>query len=302
MRPDLRWWFVALCVFWGGTWLAVKVGVAQSPPLLVACTRAILSGVAMSALAGWARVGEVLRAGRGRIVLVALLCVTLSFAAVFWGTARLSTGVSAIANNATMPIGLLLFGCLLREESATRRQVAGIALGIAGLALLFARRTGGRFDGEAIAGLTVVVAGALAYCLGSVLARPLLRTLAPMAVGGTQMLVGGVALVPVALLAEQPGVAELQSLAAPAALLGMAWMVLAGGVGATFIYLRLVRDWGPARAGMYAFVTPIIATALGVVFLDERLGVVELAGAALLLAGAALVIAAPLRAVRVVQP
>ncbi len=291
MRTDLRWWFAALCLFWGGTWLAVKVGVSQSPPLLVACVRAIVSGLAMTAIAGVADVGHVLRVGRGRIVLVALLCVTVSFAAVFWGTARLSTGVSAIANNATMPIGLLLFGCLLREETASRRQVLGIALGVVGLALLFARRTDGRFDAEAIAGLAVVVVGALAYCLGSVLARPLLRTAAPMAVGGTQMLLGGIALLPVVALVERPGADELLSLVTPPSLMGMTWMVLAGGVGATFIYLRLVRDWGPARAGMYAFVTPIIATVLGVVFLQERLGLLEVAGAALLLSGAALVIA-----------
>jgi drug/metabolite transporter (DMT)-like permease len=201
--------------------------------------------------------------------------------------------VAAIANNATMPIGLLLFGCLLREESVSRRQVLGIAIGIAGLALLFARRTDGRFDTEAIAGLIVVVLGALAYCLGSVLARPLLRTTAPMAVGAAQMLLGGLALVPVVWVLERPAQGQLVSLLAPAPLLGMAWMVLAGGVGATFIYLRLIRDWGPSRAGMYAFVTPIIATALGVVVLHERLGLVEIAGAVLLLSGAALVITSP---------
>lgn len=290
MTIDNRLWFLALCVFWGGTWLAVKMTVSEAPPILVACTRAILSGMAMLAIAGpraaWVLVARAPR----RVVQVALLTTSLSFAAVFWGTARLSTGVSAIVNNATIPIGLLVFGRLLREETVSRRQVLGIALGIVGLALLFARRTGGRLDTSAIAGLVGVVFGALAYCLGSVLARPLLRTASPLSVGALQMLIGGVALVPVVWLLEQPTVAQLVTLLAPAPLLGIGWMVVAGGIGATFIYLRLIRDWGPTRAGMYAFVTPIIATALGVLVLHERLGVIEIVGAAVLLSAAALVI------------
>jgi drug/metabolite transporter (DMT)-like permease len=191
----------------------------------------------------------------------------------------------------------LLFGVLLREEAASRRQVVGIALGIAGLGLLFARRTGGRFDTGAIAGLAVAIAGALAYCLGSVLARPLLRTSTPSAVAASQLLLGGLATIPVVGLLEAPSASEMASLLAPAPLFGMVWMVFAGGVGATFIYMRLVRDWGPSRAGMYAFVTPIIATALGAIVLGERLGPMEVVGAVFMLSGAALVITAPRRIV-----
>jgi drug/metabolite transporter (DMT)-like permease len=73
----------------------------------------------------------------------------------------------------------------------------------------------------------------------------------------------------------------------------MAWLVVAGGVAGMTIYLRLIRDWGPTRAGMYAFVAPIVATALGAVFLGERLGWLELAGAVLMLGAAALVLPAP---------
>ena len=289
MTVDNRLWFVALCVFWGGMWLAVKMSVTEAPPMAVACARAIASGVVMLALAGLRPARVLLAAGAGRVVLVALL-TTFSYAIVFWGTARLSTGVAAIANNATIPIGMLVFGLLLHEETIARRQVVGIALGIAGLGLLFARRAGGPLDGAAAAGLCAVVAGSLAFCLGSVLARPLLRRASALALGGLQMLIGGLALVPVVAALEQPTATQLASLLRPVPLAGIAWMVLAGGVGATFIYLRLVRDWGPARTSMYAFVTPLIATALGALVLGERLGALEGAGAAVMLAGAALVL------------
>lgn len=290
MTIDARLWFLALCLFWGGTWLAVKMTVAEVPPMLVACTRAIVSGIAMLAIAGVPTAWRLLASAPWRVTLVALLTTTINFAAVFWGTARLSTGIAAIVNNATVPIGLLLFGYLLREETISRRQVAGIVLGVVGLGLLFARRSGGTLDASAIAGLVADAGGTLAYCLGSVLARPLLRTSSPMALGALQMAIGGVATVPVVLLFEQPTEAQFAALLDPVPLLAIGWMVVAGGVGATFIYLRLIRDWGPARAGMYAFVTPIIATLLGAIVLGERLGTMEIAGAVVLLSAAAMVI------------
>ena len=76
----------------------------------------------------------------------------------------------------------------------------------------------------------------------------------------------------------------------PVFVASLAWTALAGGAAALVIYLRLMRDWGPTRAGMYAFVTPIVATALGALVLGERLGALEIAGALTLLAAAALVL------------
>jgi drug/metabolite transporter (DMT)-like permease len=287
---DHRLAFFALCVFWGGTWLAVKIAVIDVSPLLVACARALVSGLAMLAIAGIGPVAQIVRKAPWRVALVGILTATINFAAVFWGAARVSTGVAAIVGNATVPIALLLFGCLLREETISRRQVAGIVLGVVGLSLLFARRTGGSADGAAIAGIIAIVGGTLAYGLGSVLARPLLRMASPMTLGALQMAIGGIALVPLVWLVERPDAAQFRVLLTPAPLLSIGWMVIAGGIGATVIYLRLIRDWGPSRTSMYAFVTPIIATLLGVVVLHERLGVQEIAGAAVLLSAVALVI------------
>jgi drug/metabolite transporter (DMT)-like permease len=69
-------------------------------------------------------------------------------------------------------------------------------------------------------------------------------------------------------------------------------MAVAGGVVGATIYLRLMRDWGPTRSGMYAFVAPLIATVLGALVLGERLGALEAGGGALMLAAAALVLPA----------
>lgn len=280
--------FAVLCLAWGSQWLALKIGVADLPPLAFAAVRSVLAGTLMALLAGPREVAALVRAAPGAVLATAVLTNTLTYAGLYWGTSQVSAGLAAIVNNALMPVGLFVFGLALREETYSRRRVAGVALGAVGLALLFLRRSGATLDAAGIAGIAAVVGGTLASCLGAVRSRPLLRRSPPIAVGSAQMLVGGIVLVPLAAAMDAPGGATLAAFLAPVPLAALAWMTVVGGVVGMTAYLRLIRDWGPARAGLYAFVSPIVATALGAAVLGERLGPLEVAGGAVMLAAAAL--------------
>jgi len=282
--------FALLCIVWGASWLAMKVAMAEIPPFTFSVARSLLAGLALVAFAGAAGALDVLKRAPGRMLAVAALTNTITYAGLYWGTARVSSGIAAIVNNALMPIGLLAFGLAFREESFSRRRLAGIVLGAVGLALLFARRTGSADDVGQLAGIAAVAGGTLAYCLGSVWSRPLLRGASPIAVGIVQMFAGGLMLLPLAWLAERPGVEVAAAFLRPAPLAAMLFLALASGAAGIVIYLRLIRDWGPTRAGMYAFVSPLIAVVLGAVLLGERLGPMEWLGGAAMLAAAALVL------------
>lgn len=284
--------FALLCLVWGSNWLVVKLAVADVPPLAFAAARSLVAGAVMLALAGPRNVLALVRAAPGATLATALLANTLTYAGLYWGTARVSTGVAAIVNNALMPMGLAAFGLALREEAFSARRVAGIALGAIGLGLLFYRRSDGALDVAAVAGIAALTGGTLAYCLGSVLSRPLLSGATPMTVGAAQALAGGLMLVPAVATIEQSALALPATFAPPLAAAALAWLVLAGSVLGGTIYLRLIRDWGPSRAGMYAFVAPIVATLLGAAVLGERLGALEALGGAIMLAAAALVLPA----------
>ena len=97
-------------------------------------------------------------------------------------------------------------------------------------------------------------------------------------------------MVPIAALVEQPGPDLFATLARPVPLASLLWLSLAAGAAGLTIYLRLIRDWGPTRAGMYAFVSPLIAVVLGALVLGERLGPLEWIGGAAMLGAAALVL------------
>jgi drug/metabolite transporter (DMT)-like permease len=198
------------------------------------------------------------------------------------------SGLAAILNLALTPIGLFAIGLLHGTERWSGRQAAAILLGFAGLALLFwpklaGSQAGGGFDAE-LMGLVAIVAGTLGYCWGSVIGRPLLQRQAPLQMAGLTTCIGGILLLLLALAVEKVTPATLALYLRPEVLAAWAYLIVCGSFVAFTIYLRLLRDWGAAKAGMYAFVTPIVAAVTGWAALGERFGGPELAGMGVLLA------------------
>jgi len=113
-------------------------------------------------------------------------------------------------------------------------------------------------------GAAGVIAGCLCYTAGSVLARPLMRSLPPAQVAATTNLLGGLILLVLSLLFEPGARAALGGHWGTAAWLAWWYLLIPGSLGATTIYFLLVRDWGASRTGTYAFVSPVVAVLLGV--------------------------------------
>ena len=289
--------FATLCLVWGLTWWPTKVGAAHVPPILLAAARFTVAGALMLAWAGRDALA-VPRPAWPRLVATALLVNTGNYALLFWGIARAPTGLAAIVNFATIPVFSLVASRWLEGEPIDRRRIAAIALGTVGLALLFATRAAAAptAAGGEIAGLAAIALGTLLYCVGAVLARPLAAAIPVVALAGWQTLVGGAGLVVLSLVLEPVDAQSVLELGRWPTLPALVFLVAAGSLAGFTIYLRLLRDWGAFRAGLYAFVSPVIAVAVGVVVLDERFGWAEGAGGVLMFAAAAIALAsAPAR-------
>jgi drug/metabolite transporter (DMT)-like permease len=286
--------FVAVCLIWGATWIALKAGIAVVPPWIFAGTRFIAAGGALLAYVV-ARGGSlaIARADLGRLLLATVTLVVGCYALLFWGTLYISSGLSAVLNLATMPVALLAIGLLAGEETASRRKLAAIAFGTIGLAILFGPRIVGTSAGSArqIAGAAAVTGSAVSYAVGSVLARPLLRRYSAPLLSGHTIFFGGLALTALALAVEPGAWAALRFDWGREAWLGWLFLVLFGSLVAYTMYMRLLHDWGPVKAGTYAFISPIVAVLLGAVVFDERLSLVEGLGMAAMLVGAWLALA-----------
>lgn len=288
----LRFLFAILCLVWGTTWLAMKVGVASVPPGLFSGTRWTAAGLILLLWRGstgrsvWIR-----RRLLGRLVLVAVLMISLNATIQLYGLRHIASGLASVITSGMTPIALLGFSVAMGQERFSARQAGAIALGLCGILVLFGPGlVRGELGPAELLGATGVMVGCVCYCAGSVFARPLMRMLHPTHVAGVTNLIGGLVLLAFCLPFE-PGAWEAVSGSwGTAAWAAWLFLLLPGSLGATIIYFVLVRDWGASGAGTYAFVSPVIAVLLGMVLRDERLAATDVVGMALMLLAAGLVL------------
>jgi drug/metabolite transporter (DMT)-like permease len=184
------------------------------------------------------------------------------------------------------PLMLFVIGVALGVERFDRRKLIGVLVGIVGLVLLFwpELRTETRAEAWSLAAL---LTGTTVYCLGSVLSGRMLKGLDTVSVSGSVMLIGGIGLALLSAIFERVTPHTLSTLLEPAPLLSLLFLILGGSIVAFTLYLYLLRVWGPTRAGLFAFVSPVVALITGALALGERIDPLQALGAAVLIGAAA---------------
>ncbi|GAA2672401.1 DMT family transporter [Streptomyces aculeolatus] len=285
-RPLLDWRvrFTALSVVWGFSFLLIKVGTDGFAPLQVTLGRmAFGSAVLVAALA--LRRERLPRGARtwGHIAVAAFFINALPFSLFAYAELHISSSLAGICN-ATSPLWAMLLALVaLREDRPTRRRVAGLGLGFAGVLIVLGAWRG--FTGQDPLGTVLALAAAACYAVGWIYVR---RTLAGtghshLSIAGTQLLLG----------TAQLAVATALFTSAPTALPAgpVLAVVTLGALGtglAVLVQHGLVAEVGPTNAHTVTYVIPVIATAAGVALLGEELTWNTPVGAAVILAGAAL--------------
>lgn len=282
--------FLVMSLIWGATWIATKAGLAAVPPFFFGAARYILVSTVLVFVVRDLR--AVFGGGRAmRVIVSGALVVAGTYAFIYWGMQYVASGVSGVVNMSMNPVCLFALAILLGQERPSWRHALALVLGIGGLVLLFSGKATLTGDTMELWGATALVAGSLCYCVGSVLSRPLLDQLTPLQLTAAQGWVGAVGLSVLSLLAEPVSGATFSALLTPAPLAGLLFLVLGGTFIAYTIFLRLMRDWGASRAGLYSFVSPVVALILGALVFGEPLTWREMTGAAIMLVAAWIAIA-----------
>ena len=272
----------------------MKAGLAVVPPVLFGGTRFVVAGALLLGFqrARGNRIG-IAPGDLGRFAAMTLLMIVVPYSLLFWGARFVSSGLAAILDLAFMPACLLGIGALLGEERLTGVRAAGVVTGVCGLLILFgpkawaiqgaASRGSGR---EELLGGSAIVLSAVVYAWGSVRARALLRVYPSVQMAGLTMVCGGLAMGAGAVAFEPGARVALGGHWGGAAWAAWVFLVLFGSLVAYTAYLHLVLVWGTARAGAYAFVSPIVAVVLGVWVFGETVGIADAVGMVVMLAGA----------------
>ena len=230
--------FVLMSLIWGMTWLATKVGLAAVPPVFFGAARYVL----VSAVLLIAVRGALSAFGGGRLASVVLSGVLVNvgtYALLYWGMQFVASGVAGVVNMSMNPVFLFAFAILLGQERAGWRHLLALALGIAGLVILFSSKAS--FGGSAIEiwAAAAIVGASVSYSLGSVLSRPLLDQATPIQLTAAQGLVAAVGLSLLSLALEPVSTATFRALVSPLPLAGLLFMVFFG----TFVAYTIFSDW-----------------------------------------------------------
>lgn len=274
--------FVVLCLTWGTTWLAIRTGVTQVPPLWLAGTRFAVAG---ALLLGAARLlGQYTRPTRAQfraLLRMAALCIALCFGLIFWGETHVESGIAGVVVQGFVPIGLVGFAALLGRETVSGRAWTAVAVGVVGVTVIASRSFGDPSGRMFLLGLGAIVIGTLLYDLGSVQGDSVLGQLPAVAVSGWENLLGGLLLLPVSVALERDRITDAATWDSLEPWLAWLYLVVIGSAVGFTAYTYLLQTWGPVRTSAYAFITPVIALAAGTLLADERFSAEVLIGAGL---------------------
>src|SRR6266849_3047626 len=269
--------FAIIYLVWGSTFLAIRVGVREVPPFLLAAMRFLVAGLV---LYGWmiAR-GERSPSGRQwmSVSLIAVLIFVLDYGLVFWAEQRVPSGMAAVMLS-TIPLFTALSEIIfLRTQRLTLRLALALLIGIGGVVVLMSRAL--NVGGAPIdpVGAVALIIAAMRWSVSSALSRRLPLPASKVMSSGAQMLAGGVFLT---LTAAALG--EFRNFH-PSSVSRTAWfsllyLIVAGSIVAFTAYVWLIHHEAPTKVGTYAYVNPVVAVLVGYFLGGEALGLRTILG------------------------
>ena len=263
--------FATIYFVWGSTFLAIRIGVHEVPPFLLAAMRFTAAGII---LFGWtvAR-GERLPSARqwASICLIAALIFALDYGLLFWAEQRVASGVAAVMLS-IIPVFMALGEIvILKTQKLTLRLAAALLTGLGGVVVLVSHSLdlgGAPIDRlGALALLIAAVSWSIAAAFTRILPMPESKVMS----SGAQMLAGGIFLTITA-----AALGEFRNFNASAvsrgAWLALLYLTVFGSIIAFTAYTWLLHHESPMKVGTYAYVNPVIAVILGYFLGGEALG------------------------------
>jgi drug/metabolite transporter (DMT)-like permease len=270
---------IVLGAIWGSSYLFIKVGVRELSPAALIEIRLLCAIPLLVAFAAWRYgVHALVRAWRPAIVL-GVINAAIPFTLIAWGEKHVDSGVAAVANSSVPIFVAVLAVFFVPTEASSGWRLAGVLLGIVGVAILAGVHPAGGWMGAA--GTGAIVLASISYAGSNLYAGRRIAIGGPV-LAASSMVVAALVLLPLALATLPDHVPSWKPLGSAVAL----------GVGATALAqtlsYRMIRLYGSSRSVLVAYMLPAFALAYGAVFLAEPVTWQKLCGLVLILGGVGL--------------
>ncbi len=290
MKARLVW--LILCGIWGSTWLFIKLGLEDLPPITFAGIRFVISCAILFPLV-WVRHLALpkTRSDWFLVVGTGVMSFSLNYGLVFWAEQYITSGLAALLQAMLPAFGLILAHIHVPAERMTWVKIAGVVLGVFGVGVVFSNQLAisGRL---ALAGCVAMVLSAFFAAYSNVLVKTHGKNLNPAVLAAFQMLFG---LVPLLLYGLTFEGNPLRLRWTPLALVCLMYLAVVGTVIAFLMYYWLLQHMDVTKTMLISLVTPVVAVILGMLVLDEQLNWRTLVGGAMIMAGIGFIVVRKVR-------
>jgi drug/metabolite transporter (DMT)-like permease len=274
--------FAIIYFVWGSTFLAIRVGVREVPPFLLAGMRFLVAGAVL--YAGMRLKGTPSPAARewGAAAFLAVLIFVFDYGLLFWAERRVPSGIAAVMM-ATIPVFMALSEIfIMKTQRLTARLGTTLLVGVAGVTVLVSHSvTLGDTPIDTL-GACALIAASVSWSVASALTRKLPLPREKAMSSGAQMLAGGVLLTLTAVMLGEFRGFHAQAVSLKA-WLALAYLIVAGSIIGFTAYVWLIHHESPTKVGTYAYVNPVVAVIVGYIFGGEALGLRTVVGTLLVL-------------------
>lgn len=287
MKINVKAYFawIAICVIWGTTYLAIKIGVTDLPPMLFAGFRWIPAGIILIILMNLRGHSLPRLKDMKHLAVVGIALIGVANGLVVVAEQWIDSGLTALLLS-TLPFWMVGFESLMPKGPKINLYIiAGLVTGIIGVLILFARDLEVLIDVNLLIGALCLLAAVISWSLGSIYSKYVKVAVHPMMGASVQMLVAGVLQTALGFLLGEYSDFHLTY----DGLLAMSYLIVFGSIIGFASYIYAIEHLPLSLVSTYAYINPVIALVLGWYFLNEELTIYVLISALLILFGVTLV-------------
>ncbi|CAG4998158.1 putative inner membrane transporter YedA [Dyadobacter sp. CECT 9275] len=264
--------YVALgmvCLVWGTTYLAVRIGVAGFPALLFMSVRNLIAGTLLLTVLAVLRKEKTWSWDNIKLQIIPGLCmITFGIGIVGWSVKYIPSGLAALICS-MIPIFTMIVNLLFNKAERINWQIAtGIMLGMCGVLLVFRDNLAFISNTNSLLGILVTMVSCLFWALGGLYTQKFKSGSGPFFNAGVQMLAGGLGLLVLSGLSE-----DWRQLPVPttSSLFALLYLIVFGSILAFCSYLYAMSRLPAGLVSIYAYINPLVAIVLGYIILNEKI-------------------------------
>jgi drug/metabolite transporter (DMT)-like permease len=258
----------AVCIIWGTTYLALRIGVTHFPPFLFSAIRQTAAGLILGGVMfAFTKIAWPSKKHIARQALGGFLLITLGNGLVAWGEVYVPSGIAAIICS-LMPLMVILINLAVsKSEKPNLLIVIGVTIGLLGIVTIFSEHLGEFSSTNYVLGIITIFTAVLSWAGGSIWLKKHNADTNPFINAALQMFFGGIFMFPISFVVDDLSIITWSAEAGWSLL----YLTIFGSIIAYACYAYALRTLPMTIVSMYAYINPLVAVLLGWVILDEML-------------------------------